>query len=149
MPQVNLDLADRLWDAIKTQYQSPSHDRWHLVRVLHFARELASGHGGDDEILTAAVMLHDLGRSNPELHGRASAEESAHLAPTFLREIRFPEDKVDAVIVAIAEHDQPEISPTNLEGRILKEADFLAGLGSWGILRIAMWAAETGGGVDQ
>src|SRR6266851_4122796 len=142
-------LADSLWDAIRTQYQSPSHDRWHLDRVLHFANELLAIHGGDEETLTAAVMLHDLGRSNPELRGRASAEESARLAPDVLRRVGFPDSKVGAVVLAISEHDQPELTPTNIEGRILKESDFLAGLGSWGILRIAMWAAETGGGVEQ
>ena len=31
----------------------------------------------------------------------------------------------------------------------MKDADFLAGFGTWGILRIAMWAGETNGGVDR
>jgi dTMP kinase len=46
-------------------------------------------------------------------------------------------------------HDKPDVKPRTVEGRILKDADFLAGFGAWGILRIAMWAGETGRGIDQ
>src|SRR5439155_11646144 len=115
----NVALADAIWMNIKGEYQSPSHDRWHLDRVLHFASELSALYGADDETLTAAVMLHDLGRSNPELRGRASAEESARLAPAVLEAVGFPLEKREAVILAIREHDQPKLTPTNLEGRIL------------------------------
>jgi dTMP kinase len=143
------ELVEQLWTVISDQEHSPSHDRWHLDRVLHFALELAEIHGGDIDILAAAVMLHDLGRGDPSLHGEASRTESERMAAGILQEIGFPLEKRREVLLAIHEHDDPSIIPSTIEGRILKEADFLAGLGAWGLLRIAMWAAETGGGFAQ
>ena len=128
---------------------SVSHDRWHLQRVLAFAEQLHRIHGGDLQVLTAATLLHDLGRSEPNLHGRASVDKSVEQAKEVLGRVDMPASKIDAILLAIQEHDQPSLTPSTIEGKILKEADFLAGFGAWGILRIAMWAAESDHGVDQ
>ena len=40
-----------------------AHDREHIYRVLYQAMELAKGEAGVDyEVLTAACLLHDIGR---------------------------------------------------------------------------------------
>ncbi len=128
---------------LSTVILSPSHDRWHLDHVLGYARELQRYHGGDPDVLTAAVLLHDLGRSDPSKHGQASADASMDQAREILNKIQFPIHKVEQVLLAIKEHDKPEVTPSTVEGRILKDADFLAGFGAWGVLRIAMWAVES------
>ena len=128
---------------------SPSHDRWHLEHVLTFARQLHEIHGGDMEVLTTAALLHDLGRSDSDLHGRASVSKSVKEARKVLEIVDISPSKIEPVMLAIAEHDQPGVVPTTIEGKILKDADFLAGFGAWGILRIAMWAAETQRGIAQ
>ena len=142
-------VGDRICEVLRQRRLSSSHDRWHLERVLSFAEQLQSIHGGDMEALTAAVLLHDLGRSEPDLHGRASVEKSVKEARKVLEMVDISASKMERVILAISEHDQPKVLPSTIEGKILKEADFLAGFGAWGILRIAMWAAETDQGVDQ
>lgn len=128
---------------------SPSHDFWHLDRVLEYAKVLESLYGGDIEIIIAAVLLHDLGRSDPARRGTESSELSAKEAEFVLSKSGFPPAKLESVLMAIREHDQPMLSPSTLEGRILKDADFLAGFGAWGVVRIAIWAGETGEGVTQ
>ncbi len=138
-----------IWKEIAGLNLSPSHDRWHIDRVLEYAKELAKIYGGDLEVLTAAVIMHDLGRHDPSLRGIESSKESAELAEKMLRRAQFPPTKIQSVLTAISEHDQPDLRPSTLEGRILKDADFLAGFGPWGVLRIAMWVGETKGGVDQ
>ena len=138
-----------LCDELSQRRLSISHDRWHLERVLAFAEQLQTIYGGDMEVLTAAVLLHDLGRSEPNLHGRDSVIESLKDAGEILGALDIPPSKIEAILRAIDEHDDPNRRPSAIEGRILKEADFLAGFGAWGILRIAMWAAETERGVDQ
>ena len=138
-----------VWKEIAGLNLSPSHDRWHVDRVLEFARQLQEIHEGDLEVITAAVILHDLGRSDPSLHGEDSIQASINQAKRILEKIAFPPDKAEKVILAVQEHDNPDVTPSSIEGRILKDADFLAGFGAWGILRIALWAGETGGGVDQ
>src|SRR5690606_16122227 len=117
----------------------------HLDRVLTFALALQSRYGGDVDVICAAVLLHDLGRSDPSLHGRASADLSVQRARDVLNLIGFPEAKVATTLQAIAEHDQPVVRPTTLEGRILKDADFLAGMGAMGVARSALWTGESGG----
>lgn len=138
-----------IWKEIAGENLSVSHDRWHIDRVLSFAYQLQSVYGGDLEVITAAVIMHDLGRSDPNLHGQASIQKSVVRARNILARIGFPPDKVEQVITAIDEHDKPEVSPSTIEGKILKDADFLAGFGAWGILRIGMWAGETGGSIGQ
>ncbi len=124
---------------------SSSHGFEHIDLTLFYALQLHTFYGGDLDVITAAVLLHDLGRSDPSYRGKDSAEQSAERAVTFLATVQFPREKIPAVIEAIKEHDQPAIRPSTLEGRILKDADFLAGFGAHGIVRSAMWTAETNG----
>lgn len=139
----------RICDELATRPLSVSHDQWHLERVLAFAEKLQAINGGDSEIITAAALLHDLGRTEANLHGRASVDKSIEAAGEILDKVGFPDSKIESVLLAIDEHDQPGLSPSTVEGRILKDADFLAGFGAWGIIRIAMWAGESGRGVSD
>jgi dTMP kinase len=138
-----------IWKEIASDKMSVSHDHWHIDRVLRFARQLQSIYGGDPDVITAAVILHDLGREDASLHGQDSIHKSIIRARKILNRLGLPQDKADQVITAIDEHDKPETRPSTLEGRILKDADFLGGFGAWGILRIGMWAGETSGGISQ
>lgn len=133
-----------IWKEIAGLQLSVSHDRWHIDRVLRYALGLRAIHGGDRDVITAAVLMHDLGRGDADRrHGLLSVEASIEQARALLEAINFPSEKLERVLVAISEHDQPEVRPQTIEGRILKDADFLAGFGAWGILRIAMWSGET------
>ena len=138
-----LELA--IWKELAGASLSVSHDRWHIDRVLDYALQLQAVYGGDRDVLVAAVLMHDLGRADPNRqHGLASIQASAEGAEQILEAIHFPAEKRPAVLGAISEHDQPELRPESTEARILKDADFLAGFGAWGLLRIAMWSGETG-----
>jgi len=137
--------AEPLRQQMQHQRSGGSHDIDHLETVLRYAQSLQQTYGGDIDVLTAAVYLHDLGRTDPNLHGAASRDLSVQLATTLLAAIDFPSDKQPDVLLAISEHDQPDIRPTTLTGRILKDADFLAGFGAIGIARSALWTGESGG----
>jgi dTMP kinase len=129
--------------------QSASHHFDHLDRVVQFALGLQAVYGGDPDVIVAAALLHDLGRSDKTVHGADSARKSADEAGAVLDAAGFPTDKRAVVLEAIAEHDQPSLRPTTLEGRILKDADFLAGFGAMGIVRSALWTGESGGSMDD
>lgn len=135
-------IEQQIREQLNTLTLSPSHDHWHLDRVLSYARELQALHGGDPAVLTPAVLMHDLGRSDPRLHGQQSADQSVSLAERILRRVSLSPEEIEATLTAIREHDKPETVPSTVEGKILKDADFLAGFGAWGVVRIAMWAGE-------
>lgn len=139
---MNKPYLDAVWEQVKNLPQSPSHDTEHLERVLGFSKELQARYGGDYDVVVAAAMLHDLGRVDVNLPSAESAQEAASKAEGILREVGFPADKITHVCSAIRQHDQEDLIPDSIEGVILKEADFLAGFGAWGILRIAMFQGE-------
>lgn len=124
--------------------KSPSHDLDHSIRVVEYATKLAKIYGGKREIIVPACLLHDLGRVKRDLHGRDQATESARMARSILARCGYGEEEIETITRVIAEHDQPDLSPTTLEGKILKDADFLDGFGARGILRATLWAGERG-----
>lgn len=139
-----------VWQRVAGLAQSSSHDVHHIKRVQAFADGLGQVLGVDTDLVRVAAILHDLGRGDEtRRHGLRSIEASSELATTVLRHIDMPDEAKKAVLDAIESHDQPDLMPPTVAGRILKDADFLAGFGAWGILRIAMWYGETGRRVDQ
>jgi len=138
------ETEQKLWQGAEVFLKSPSHNKEHIERVIAYSLALQKIHGGDPEVIKAAAILHDLARTDPRFIGRDSALESARLARPILEKAGFLEDKIDFVCQVIAEHDQPEIEPSTIEARILREGDFLDGFGPRGILRSLLWAGERG-----
>ena len=136
-------LRNRLRKRISVENKGISHDLWHLDRVYDFACQLQTCYGGDLSVITASVYLHDLGRGDSTLHGQKSIDKSIEYSKKILEDIQYPRAKRSQVLLAIDEHDKPKTRPNSLEGKILKDADFLAGFGAIGVLRIALWAVES------
>jgi HD superfamily phosphodiesterase len=116
---------------------SPSevHARDHVLRVLRRCIRLGEKLNADLEVLVAAVYLHDLGRHYipDKVHGALSAQK----AEPVLERIHFPQERREAVLLAIRVHDvaaHPE-DRTTLESKILYDADKIDTLGVVGVLR--------------
>ncbi|MDD5349547.1 MAG: HD domain-containing protein [Chthoniobacteraceae bacterium] len=113
----------------------------HQPRLYALARQLGEGKSYDDDVLFAAAWLHDLGifvGHRPEDPAALAAwDHVAYIrgrAPELLRGFGFPEEKICAVLTAIAEH-LPTADPGTPEGMLLRDADILEQLGAVGILR--------------
>lgn len=113
----------------------------HQPRLYALTREIGAGLDYDDEIVFAAAWLHDLGvfvghrPEEPEALARwDNTAYAMEQAPDLLRAMKFPAEKVDAVVEAIRTH-QPGAQPNSMEGTILRDADILEQLGAIGILR--------------
>ena len=106
----------------------------HVMRVYRLAERMARSEGADLEIVRAAALLHDVGRSEQARTGVCHAAWGAQRARDVLA--MHPPDRVDAVARAIAEHrfrgDNP---PTSLEACVLYDADKLDAMGAVGIAR--------------
>lgn len=113
----------------------------HQPRLYALTGQLAEGQPFDDDVVFAAVWLHDLGvfiGHRPEDPATlATWDHTAHAmkeSPAILRRAGFPEEKIPAVVEAIRTH-LPATSPTTFEGTLIRDADILEQLGATGILR--------------
>jgi len=121
----------------------PVHDFDHILRVLALAERIGAAEGADLEIVRAAALLHDAGRSRAE----AAGQDHAHFAAAQAREILdgAPPDKVEAVVAAILAHRfRSGPPPASLEGRVLFDADKLDAIGAIGIARAFAYSGRAG-----
>lgn len=115
----------------------------HQPRLYALTREIGAGLTYDDDIVFAAVWLHDLGvfvGHRPEEPAALAAWDCVAYAmrrtPELLTQFGFPAEKIPAVVEAIRTH-QPHLAPATLEGHLLREADMLEQLGAVVVLRTA------------
>lgn len=113
----------------------------HQPRLYALTREVGKDQSYDDDIVFAAVWLHDLGvfeghrPSDPaQLAAWDNVAYAMKRAPAILISCGFPEIKISPVTEAIATH-QPHKIPKSMEATILRDADILEQLGAVGILR--------------
>ncbi len=113
----------------------------HQPRLYELTCEIGPGQEYDDDVVFAAVWLHDLGvfiGNRPEHPAELATWDSVAYAmkrtPDLLPQFGFPTPKIAAVVEAIRTH-QPQENPTSLEGVILRDADILEQLGATSILR--------------
>ncbi len=113
----------------------------HQPRLYALTREVGVGQTYDDDVVFAAVWLHDLGvfvghrPEEPEALAKWDCVAYAmHQAPELLSRFGFPTQKIPAVVEAIRTH-QPQENPTTIEGVILRDADILEQLGAVTVLR--------------
>jgi uncharacterized protein len=122
-------------------HAKPTHKFGHQPRLYALTQQIGQGLTYDDDIVFAAVWLHDLGvfiGHRPE--DEATLKTWDHVAyviekaPALLKQFCFPEDKVPAVLEVIRTH-QPHDKPLTVEATIARDADILEQLGAIGITR--------------
>lgn len=113
----------------------------HQPRLYALAVRLGRSMEYDDDILFAAVWMHDLGAflgHRPD--DPAQLERWDHVPYTIARTREllagwgFPAEKLDAVAETIRTH-QPQDEPVRIEAILLRDADILEQLGAIGVLR--------------
>jgi uncharacterized protein len=113
----------------------------HQPRLYALTQQIGRGMEYDDDVVYAAVWLHDLGvftghrpEDLQELKRWNNTQYAMEKTPGILQGMGFPVDKIPAVVEAIRTH-QPAYEPQSLEGTILRDADILEQLGAVGVLR--------------
>jgi len=113
----------------------------HQPRLYELTRAIGVGQDYDDDVVFAAVWLHDLGvfvGHRPEEPTALAAWDcvayAMHRTPELLAQLGFPVEKIPAVVAAIRTH-QPSDEPAILEGVIVRDADILEQLGAVTVLR--------------
>jgi uncharacterized protein len=113
----------------------------HQPRLYELTRVIGAGQSYDDDVVFAAVWLHDLGvfvgHRPEEPEALAKWDFLGYVmkrTPELLARFNFPAEKIPAVVEAIRTH-QPKDAPTSIEGIILRDADILEQLGAVTVLR--------------
>ena len=113
----------------------------HQPRLYELARAIGADQSYDDDVVFAAVWLHDLGvfvgHRPEEPEALAKWDFLGYVmnrTPELLARFGFPAEKIPAVVEAIRTH-QPKDNPTSIEGIILRDADILEQLGAVTVLR--------------
>ena len=122
-------------------HANPQHKFGHQPRLYALTKQIGKGLTYDDDVVFAAVWLHDLGvfiGHRPETEEALKTwDHVAYVtekAPAILKEAAFPEEKIPAVLEVIRTH-QPQNTPTTTEATIARDADILEQLGAIGITR--------------
>jgi uncharacterized protein len=139
--QEGYDFRSRLAEYVTGQ-ALPIDKLGHQPRLYALTQLVGQGLSYDDDVVYAAAWLHDLGvfighrPEDPEALSRwDNVIYAMNQAPAALARCGFPATKVVQVVEAIRTH-QPHLSPTSVEGTILRDADILEQLGAIGILRV-------------
>lgn len=134
-----INLLTSLVEPYYKSYQDPSHDWSHILRVLSMAKELAKKEKASVEIVSAAILCHDLinlPKDHPER--KQASTLSAKEALTLLEKCHYYEKEISEIQLCIVQHSFSKgLKPSTLESAIVQDADRLDALGAIGILRCA------------
>ena len=127
---------------------SPAHDWHHVQRVARLAETLVDEQDAaiDEDVLFAAVWLHDVGRAKEDRGEIADhAEWGAREAGRILRDLDAGEDTVATVQHCIRAHRYSnDMDPETPEAELLSDADNLDALGAVGVARVFSYGGELG-----
>jgi uncharacterized protein len=114
-----------------------SHDVAHLHRVWKNCRQISQDEGGDQQILCAAVLLHDcvaVEKNSPQRH--LASRMAAEKAGIALATLGWSDENINKTAHAIEAHSfSAAIPPQTLEAKILQDADRLDAIGMIGVAR--------------
>ncbi|CAI2021512.1 putative hydrolase [Serratia fonticola] len=114
-----------------------SHDVAHLHRVWKNCRQISQDEGGYQQILCAAVLLHDcvaVEKNAPQRH--LASRMAAEKASIALATLGWSDENINKTAHAIEAHSfSAAIPPQTLEAKILQDADRLDAIGMIGVAR--------------
>lgn len=124
-----------------------AHDREHVYRVLYGALDIARHETGADlDVLTAAALLHDVGR--PEQFADPAvchAEAGSVKAFRFLTGLGWDAGRAGHVRDCVLTHrTRTDRRPATLEAKIIFDADKLDVSGAVGVARSLFYGGEIG-----
>jgi putative nucleotidyltransferase with HDIG domain len=112
-----------------------AHDYKHADRVRRWAARIAKEEGYSRlDLVEAAALLHDIGRSGTQVE-RDHAAAGAEIASDYLRVLGcLAEEEIAEIVLAVRYHNAIGREVSSLQG-ILRDADILDMLGAMGIMR--------------
>ncbi len=130
-----INLIESVKQYFSKESKNGSHGYDHALRVHNLGKYIAEHEEGDLEIVQAACLLHDIGKSH-EKKGTCHAELGAQMSEEILINLGFPIHKIPSVVYCVRVHRYSAgINPVTLEARIVQDADRLEEIGAIAIAR--------------
>ena len=148
-PPLGQELTERLL-AISHEYcqaEGGCHGPDHTERVHNLALHIGRLMNARLDILSAAALLHDIGRSHEMLsQGKiCHAAKGAEMSRAILTGLGFSAEMQEAILHCIEAHRYRNNKfPETLEAKILFDADKLDSIGAIGIGRAFLFAGQVG-----
>lgn len=148
-PPLGRELTERLL-AISHEYcqaEGGCHGPDHTERVHNLALHIGRLMNARLDILSAAALLHDIGRSHEMLsQGKiCHAAKGAEMSRAILTGLGFSAEMQEAILHCIEAHRYRNNKiPETLEAKILFDADKLDSIGAIGIGRAFLFAGQVG-----
>lgn len=115
----------------------PSHDIYHVQRVVKLAKALAKKEGANLEVVIPAAYLHDcVYISKSDSRRKQSSKISADRALELLGEWEYPAEFFPGIHHAILTHSfSGNVPAETIEAKVVQDADRLDAIGAIGIFR--------------
>jgi len=125
-------LTERLTEALADTFKDDERRIAHAYKVLEYARLIRDREGGDERVVIAAALLHDVGIViAEELHGSSAGSHQERYGPALARKImenlEMASADIDHVCDIISDHHSGKKMDTP-EFRILWDADWLVNI---------------------
>jgi len=122
------------------------HKMDHVMRVYNLCLFLAKNERVDLDVLKAAALLHDIARNKEDKDKTGKVDHAilgAIMAEPILRDLNFPEQKIQAIKDCIVSHRyRNDHEPKTIEAKILFDADKLDTIGAVGVARSFVWIGK-------
>jgi len=118
-----------------------SHDIGHLKRTLRNALEIQTKEGGDIQVIAVSAFIHDVHRIMQDVEGRfVSPKESLPKIRELIADLPLTDKQKEHICYAIEHHEEYAfgkggVTVTDIESKIVQDADNLDMLGAIGIER--------------
>ncbi|MET3696036.1 HD domain-containing protein [Bacillus oleivorans] len=123
--------------------EGTGHDWFHIDRVRRMALHICEQEGGDQAIVEAAALLHDV----PDEKLNRSKEEGIAKMYTLLDELPFSNEEkseIADIVLHISFKGGNETKLSNLNAKIVRDADRLDAIGAIGIARTFAYGGSIG-----
>jgi uncharacterized protein len=143
--KINQEIIQKIEKEAKKFFVDASgcHDWTHVERVCELAMNIGKKEKADSFVLTAACLLHDIGRKE-EMASRGKfchAEKGAELANKILQKYKLDQNIIDNILHCIISHRyRNNHIPKTTEAKVLFDADKLDSIGAVGIGRDFLFA---------
>ena len=150
MDRVN-DLIDKLRVKVSEYFSSDAsgHSVDHLERVLKYALYLQTKEGGDIVVVAIASYIHDVHRiMGNEKKCFVSPKDSLEVVSSFIEDLDIAEEQKKHILYAVEHHEEYNfgdgVTVSDIESKIVQDADNLDAIGAMGIARTIRYCVARG-----